>query len=181
MRSSCSHCNLTALRHSWLRSRRKLPRPPNTFNAGADISDIYGAGENSNGGVGNRLTHNLSNSNISSIGNTLANGGNTNANLENNGGLLELNLSGSTGTLNQNLSTNSSSNVFGSTNNLALDSNSKSNALNNVILLSDKRYYLFGNNGTNTNNFKNGTSKSTANSSNNTLPPLNGILNAYPL
>lgn len=169
-----------ALRHSWLRSRRKLPRPPNAgFNAGTDISDIYGgAGENSNGGVSNRLTsvHNLSSSNISSIGNTLANGGN--GNLENNG-LLELNLSGSTGTLNQNLSTNSTNNVFGSTNNLALDnSNSKSNALNNVILLSDKRYYLFGNNGNG--NFKNGT-KSTANSSNNTLPPLNGILNAYPL
>ena len=124
--------------------------------------------------MNNRLTsvHNLSNSNISSIGNTLANG----ANLDNSngpGGLLELNLSGSTGTLNQNLSTNSSNNVFGSTNNLALDnSSSKSNALNNVILLSDKRYYLFGNNGTS------GNLKSTTN---NTLPPLNGILNAYPL
>lgn len=120
----------------------------------------------------------LSNSNISTIGQTLANGANTN--LENNG-LLELNLSGSTGTLNQNLSTNNSSNVFGSTNNLVLDnanSSSKSN-LNNVILLSDKRYYLFGN-GTNSSNFKNGNSKSSNTLSNNQLPPLN-ILNAYPL
>lgn len=179
-----------ALRHSWLRSRRKLPRPPNSFGncTGADISvDVYGTSgagaENSNGGgVNNRLTsvHNLSNSNISSIGNTLANGANSNANLENNGaGLLEINLSGSTGTLNQNLSTNNSSNVFGSTNNLALDGSSKANALNNVILLSDKRYYLFGNNSNG--NFKVNTSKSSTNSSNNTLPPLNGILNAYPL
>lgn len=180
-----------ALRHSWLRSRRKLPRPPNSFGncTGADISDVYGtsgAGENSNGGgVNNRLTsvHNLSNSNISSIGNTLANGSNSNANLENNGaGLLEINLSGSTGTLNQNLGTNNSGNVFGSTNNLALDGANKANALNNVILLSDKRYYLFGNNNGTNGNFKvNSNSKSSTTSSNNTLPPLNGILNAYPL
>jgi len=173
-----------ALRHSWLRSRRKLPRPPNSFAncLGGDIPDVYGTTDQNSNNISNRLTsvHNLSNSNISSIGGTLANNTNSNANLDNNGGgLLEINLSGSTGTLNQNLSGNNS-NVFGSTNNLVLEnsnSNGKSNALNNVILLSDKRYYLFGNNSTN-GNFKNSTSKST--SSNNTLPPLLSNT-AYPL
>ncbi|KAK4336672.1 hypothetical protein RND71_043676 [Anisodus tanguticus] len=81
-----------ALRHSWLRSRRKLPRPPNNFVSCAqpESSDMYGTsctGENNI--VNSRLTsvHNFSNSNISSIGGSLANGANSGSNALENGGV----------------------------------------------------------------------------------------------
>ena len=212
-----------ALRHPWM-TRRRLPRPPangmanGRVGAEGNLADVYcetSGGPTSTGLSGGShnasLMHILGSvqnlSNISSLDSLVppppppaplgGGGGRMTANL------LGASLGGSAGNINQ--AGAAAGAVFGSTNNLTVDSGLGLNGGNNgggsaasalgvaaakshsntgssgFILMPEKRYYLYGASGAS--NSSSGYVKQGSKNANNgsNLPPLTSILNAYPL